>query len=109
MPNLLSLAIFGLAVWRIASLFVHENGPFDIFRKVREWVGIQHDENGNPWIVPDKFAAQLLSCVWCASLWISLFFFIFFMLLPDLSLKIATIFSFSTIAILIETYIGKHK
>lgn len=59
-----------LATWRIASLFVHEDGPFFIFRKIRTWAGIAHDEWGGKYQIPDTFFAQLLSCVWCSSLWV---------------------------------------
>lgn len=101
------LIVYGLAVWRISSLFVHEEGPYKIFRTTREWSGIRHDETGKPWMIPDNLAAQALSCVWCASLYVALFFTAFYIALPTIALTVATIFAFSAIAIVIETYTRK--
>jgi len=48
-----------LAVWRITSLVGSEDGPWDVFAKLRSSAG-----NG--------FFAKGLSCFYCLSLWISL-------------------------------------
>jgi hypothetical protein len=98
------LFIFGLATWRVASMFVNETGPFNLFLKIREFAGISHVEN-EPFEIPDKFLAQLLSCVWCASVWVGMGWAILWLLIPDIAGKLAMIFSFSAIAILIESYI----
>lgn len=105
--TLTEILVHGLAVWRVASLFVNEAGPFSIFLKIREYFGIKHYDNGLVAVIPDTFFAQLLSCVWCASLWVGIFFTLFYLYDPNLSLKIAMVFSFSTIAILIETQVKK--
>lgn len=101
------LIIYGLATWRIASVFVNEPGPFFLFRKLRELAGIRHDERGMMTVIPDSFFAQILSCIWCSSLWIGLFFAVFAYISPLMSLQFAMIFAFSTIAILIEKFIRK--
>jgi len=47
-----------LCVWRITHLFQAEDGPWDIFVKVRRFAG-------------DGFRGQLLDCFYCLSLWVS--------------------------------------
>lgn len=101
-----TIVIFGLATWRVSSLLVGEDGPFYIFRKIREKFGITHDENGKPLAIPDGFFAQLLSCVFCASIWIGTGWLVFWLLSPDIAVKFAAVFSFSTIAILLDKYIS---
>lgn len=98
--------IYSMAIWRIASLLVREAGPWNIFITFREWSGIRHDDGGFPMLVPDNVLAQALSCIWCSSLWVAFFFTIFMYFLPLLSLQMATIFAFSTAAILIDQMIG---
>jgi len=99
--------IFGMATWRVAALLVREGGPFSAFKKLRELAGIQHDENGEPWIIPNNLLAGILSCVWCASVWVAGGWFFFWIFAPEISLKLATAFSFSTAAILIDKFIQK--
>lgn len=101
--------IYGLAIFRIASLLTKEPGPFFVFKKFREWSGIRHDGSGIVTIIPDNVLAQALACIWCASLWVAFAFTIFLLFAPVVSLQIATIFALSTIAILVDTYIGKKK
>lgn len=103
------LLIFPLAVWRISSLLVHEQGPFRVFVWLRERAGIGHDADWNPREVPDGFFAQLLGCVWCLSLWVGLFFTVLFSLAPAWSVWCAAPFAFSAGAILFETLIKNTR
>lgn len=100
------LLIYGIAVWRIASLFVNEDGPGFVFRHIREFAGITHDDGGNVFEIPDNFWAQLLSCVWCFSVWVSFFMTIFWLASPFWSLRFAVIFAFSGVAILVDKVIN---
>ena len=47
-----------LAVWRIAHLIAHEDGPFDIVVRIRNKVG-------------HGFFGRLLDCFLCLSLWVA--------------------------------------
>jgi len=99
------LVIFGLATWRIASLLVQEDGPFYMFYRLREKVGIGHDENRKVFMIPDRFFAQVLSCVWCSSIWVGFGWLAFWLWTPEIALKIAAAFSFSTVAIMIDRWV----
>jgi len=107
--ELMELVVYGLAVWRLAALLVHERGPFDVFLKIRKLADIVHDENGNAVIVPNTFLGGVLSCVWCASVWIAFFMTIFWNINHDLSLKFSVLFAFSAVAILIEEHLKRGK
>lgn len=91
--------IYGFALWRISSLFVNEEGPFHIFKWLRELAGIKHHDTGAIGHVPERFLAQALSCMWCLSLWVSFVFIPFF--------GFATAFALSAFAILIDMTIKR--
>lgn len=93
------ILIYGLAVWRLSSLLVSEAGPFHIFQWVRERVGIRHFDDGTVAAIPGNIFAQILSCVWCASLWISFVF---------IQNGIAVVLAISAIAILVEKAVRKQ-
>lgn len=59
---LLRAVTAGLGGWRLALMLVVEDGPWDVFRRLRERAGIRPGEI-------DGFAALLLACLWCTSVW----------------------------------------
>jgi len=52
--------------WRIGSLLVEEEGPFEVFARFRGLIGIPRGAGEIKGVLP-----QLFSCVWCLSVWIS--------------------------------------
>jgi hypothetical protein len=60
--------IGALATWRLTSLFVSEAGPYDIFGKLRDWLGVYHDDYSQAHGTNE--VARALTCIWCASVWI---------------------------------------
>ncbi len=59
-----------LLTWRLTSLCVNEAGPFDMFEKFREVIGIELDEFSL--VVGSNMFAQAFTCFWCASIWVGL-------------------------------------
>lgn len=59
--------VFALATWRVTSLLVWENGPFEVFAKLRHGLGVRYDESsvayGTNWF------AKGVVCPACASVW----------------------------------------
>lgn len=98
----LTIAILGLATWRISSLLVREAGPFFFFRRLRELTGIRHDLDGSILVVPDRFFAGLFSCVWCASVWVGGLLGVAWFLWPKETLLVAAILGLSALAIIID-------
>lgn len=73
------IIINGLAVFSIVYLFRYTHGPFDVFLKFREFVGITSEPIyegevyiGEVDVIDDTYTAKLFSCFWCLSLWISI-------------------------------------
>lgn len=97
--------LYGFATWRIASLLVNEAGFGGLFQHLREFAGIEHDEQGNKTIIPDGFLPGLLSCVWCASVWIGAGWTALDWILPGVAPKLAMPFAFSAVAVLIELWV----
>ena len=95
----LTFLILTLATWRVSAMFVKEDGPGLIFRKVRALTGIGHDEAGKVYMVPDTFLAGLLSCVWCASVWVGAGWIALWYFLPTWAMLGASIFAVSALAI----------
>lgn len=60
----MQVVIVGLAGWRLASLLVHEDGPFGIFLRIRTAAGVPEGVD-----IIEGFWALLLSCVMCTSVW----------------------------------------
>jgi len=48
-----------LAVWRITHLLSHEDGPWDVFLRLRRTLG-------------DSIIGKLVACFYCLSIWVAL-------------------------------------
>lgn len=53
-----SFCLGTLAVWRLTHLFQAEDGPFDLFFRLRIWLG-------------DGFFGKLMDCFYCLSMWVA--------------------------------------
>lgn len=51
---MLELVLLSLAVWRVTALLVYDDGPWNVFARLRDAIG-------GP-----------LNCFWCTSVWVSL-------------------------------------
>lgn len=114
--DVLDLLIYILATWRISSLLVNEDGPWFIFERLRTWSGIYYhtlsknyhvDPDEYIKVVPDKFLPQLLSCVWCCSIWAGIVFVIFIRLSPWGAFYFALPFALSAGAIVLNLVVEK--
>jgi hypothetical protein len=61
-----------LATWRLSELLVDEAGPFDIFHKLRRFVGVEYDEHSRK--TASNNVAKLFLCILCMSVWCGAFF-----------------------------------
>lgn len=61
----LGLVVAGLATWRISHALVKEKGPLDMFARLRARLGRSQKRSGGLF--------DLISCVYCTSVWIALF------------------------------------
>lgn len=63
--------LFFLSVWRTSVMVIEEEGPGDVFVKLREFTG--SEKGGVPvnWYDLDTFG-KLTQCPWCLSVWVGL-------------------------------------
>ena len=94
LENYLDLIVFGLATWRISTMLINEDGPFDVFFRIREWTG---DEG---------FFADLFSCVWCMSVWVAIFLILSAIMNKTITLYLMLPFALSAIAVILEEKIN---
>ncbi len=91
--------LIGMAVWRLSSLLANEDGPFDVFARIRNLLGVQYDKNnetfGTNWI------SKGIICVWCNSVWVAAFVAIYFS--DDFATWLIHTFALSTTAIIIDS------
>ena len=82
-----------LAVWRVTHLIANENGPWDVFLRLRQSAG-------------QGTLAELVSCFYCLSVWIALLFVWF---IPgDRFERVVSWLALSGAAILLERMTGDH-
>lgn len=66
---MVKLLVAILTVWRLAHLFIWEDGPFNLFSNIRNWAGVEYTANSEPY--GTTFLSTLFSCVYCMSVWIA--------------------------------------
>lgn len=88
-PSGLLFIITILATWRFTHLIQNEKGPLKIFVRLRSLFGILHDEEDIPYLYPDNIIAPLFSCMWCMSIWTSLFCTLIILIEPILLVPLA--------------------
>jgi hypothetical protein len=97
---MLELVILGLATWRISSLLVNEDGPWDLLGRLRDTLGVSYDELSRP--VGENVIARALTCVWCVSPYLALAFYLAYQLIPGPTMVLGWILAISSIAIIVE-------
>lgn len=100
---IVALLILGFATWRVSSLLVSEEGPFSVLAKFRFIIGVRYDELSRP--IGTNVIADLFTCVWCASVWIGLFFAVIWYINNDIAIIIALPFAISSLAIIIDSFV----
>jgi hypothetical protein len=100
--NLMSLSVFfylALAAWRIASLVANEDGPWQMFKRLRQ--------RAEQWCQDHPFCRELgvhelFACEWCNSIWIGIGLTLMYLWLGPVFLYIALPLALSTVVIVIK-------
>lgn len=118
----IELAILSLAVWRASHMVVWEDGPFFVFRNIRR--RLRANEFGGPTLDAEllsqeeleeamrsladerSFAGELLSCVWCLSMWVAAVAIAAFILWPP-ALYWMAILAISAAAVIVESLLRR--
>lgn len=90
---LLVLFVIGPAVWRLSSLLAFEDGPRDIFEKLRG-------------VGPDVFKAAIV-CQWCNSIYLGVAYSLAFLYSPKLAAALALPFTLSALAVFYQGVLGR--
>lgn len=98
----MSLNIFfylGLAAWRLASLLANEDGPWMMFKRLRQ--------QAERWCNKYRFCRELglhdlVACEWCNSVWIGIVLTVLYLWLGESILYLALPLALSTVAIIIK-------
>lgn len=98
----MTLTIFfflSLAAWRIASLVANEDGPWQMFKRLRL--------RAEQWCKRYRFCSELglyelLACEWCNSIWIGAGLTALYLWIGESILYLALPLALSTVAIVIK-------
>lgn len=91
------ILLMSLATWRLASLLAHEDGPFDLFPRLRRWAGVQVDAIGQ--VYPTNTFAKGLLCVWCNSIWVGVGMVVAFYIVPIVAFWLVLPLALSALAV----------
>ena len=95
-----------LAIYRISSLLVAERGPWDIFTKIREAVGIGHHDGYPVAGKQQGYWTALFGCLWCMSVQVAIGWVIGYTLAKQIVLVLSLPFALSAGAIIVERWIN---
>lgn len=59
-----------VATWRFTHMLLTENGPFRVFRRIRERFGVVYAQDDEHQVVSFKY--EVLTCPWCMSVWVGM-------------------------------------
>lgn len=94
------MLFIAVAVWRLSYMIVEEDGPYAVFINLRQWVGADDEgDHPNPHM---QLLRGILECIYCASVWIGIFFAVVYVIQPVVALYIAIPFALSGLAIFLD-------
>lgn len=100
------LVIAILALWRVVSLLSNEEGPGNIFIRLRAKIGIAHDDAGRKLSTDGSYLAELVYCPWCLSVVLGVPCALLWLAWPAGALWLSLPFALSAGALVLEMTIG---
>lgn len=94
-PDLTNFILIALATWRVATMLVNEAGPLDIFERIRDRFIPEGEITG--------FLPNLLTCVWCLSVWTGIFCYLVWLIWAVPIIILAA----SAIAVILDRFVIK--
>lgn len=93
--------LFFLSVWRVSVMVVEEEGPGDVFVKIKEMTGAQVSGIPVDWQHMGTLA-RLTQCPWCLSVWVGLALSLIRLISPKTFRFLALALAGSAATVLIE-------
>lgn len=107
MVNMIEIVVLILATWRLASLLANEEGPCQVFEKIRHLMGVRYtdekDKNSDRYGLNQL--ARLILCPWCSSVWIGGVWTVLFFLSQLVTFYLALPFALSAGAVLLHEWV----
>jgi len=97
------LIVYILATWRLARLLTSEQGPYDVFDRLRHKIGISYDDEGEPHGA--NVVAEAVMCLWCLSIWIGLGVAIAYYVAPTVTFWVTLPLALSAGAVIVNEVI----
>ena len=91
--------ILALATWRISSLLCDEDGPWNVFSKLRNKVGVKYNEQNE--LYASNEIAKIFTCLWCISYLVGGVVAVVYLLIPS-SIYLFAALAFSSVAMLAD-------
>lgn len=91
--------LIGMAVWRLSSLLANEDGPFDLFARIRNAVGVKYNKESETY--GTNWFSKGIICVWCNSIWVAGLVAIYFS--DDFAIWLIHTLALSTTAIIVDS------
>ena len=104
-PTPLDFLVLGLAAWRLSAMLSYERGPFRSFLLLRRAIGIwpasEDDPSPNIWNA-DNELANVVACVWCLGVWISVALAVAYVLAGSIVTLLAMPFALAAVVVIVE-------
>lgn len=94
--------LVSLAIWRVSSLLAREDGPFDLFLRLRMFLGTEFDKSSEE--VGTNWVSKGILCLLCSSVWLSAIGAFFFA--SSLMWYLIYLLALSTMAIIIDSFVN---
>lgn len=102
------VTLIGASTWRITHILLRENGPFKMFRRLREALGVRYDDELNEDRVTE-FKYEITVCIWCLSVWVATLIAAAYVVAPTPTAWVCRAFAASALAVVIDHYEGVNK
>lgn len=100
----LMLLLGALATWRISHMLLRENGPFRVFHRLREALGVEYSSVSDEVVIAFKY--EITTCIWCLSMWVGALIGLMIYFLQQYAMYLLMPYAFSAVAIVIDKYFG---
>jgi hypothetical protein len=98
--SLFDLIVLALATYRLSSLLVDEEGPWELFERLRALAGMRYDALSRRY--GTNQLSQALTCVWCTSVWVGGALALAYYVLGVTLIWLALPFALSAVACLLD-------
>ena len=97
--GLVEFVILCLATWRLSSLLCDEDGPWNVFSRLRNKIGVKYNEANE--LYASNEISKAFMCLWCMSIYIGVLCILVFLIFPS-SIFIFAALAFSSVAMLAD-------